>query len=59
MEFMDALQRGYNGEVETLSDIASIGKNIGQSIKSSEKVGLADNPAWTLNENLFFQGFVN
>lgn len=59
IEFMDALQRGYNGEVETLSDIASIGKNIGQSIKSSEKVGLADNPAWTLNENLFFQGFVN
>jgi FKBP-type peptidyl-prolyl cis-trans isomerase FklB len=59
MEFMDALQRGYNGEVETLSDIAAIGKNIGQSIKSSEKVGLADNPAWTLNENLFFQGFVN
>lgn len=59
MEFMDALQRGYNGETENLSEIAAIGKNIGQSIKSSEKVGLADNPAWTLNENLFFQGFVN
>ena len=59
IEFMDALQRGYNGEVETLSEGATIGKNIGQSIKSSEKVGLANNPAWTLNEKLFFQGFVN
>ncbi len=58
-EFIEALQRGYNGEVEELSDAAAIGKNIGQAIKASEKTGLADNPAWTLNEKVLFQGLVN
>ena len=58
-EFIDALQRGYDGKVEQLSEAAGIGKNIGQAIKTSEKTGLADNPAWTLNEKLFFQGLVN
>ena len=58
-EFIDALQRGYDGKVEELSEVAGIGKNIGQALKSSEKTGLADNPAWTLNQKLFFQGVVN
>ena len=58
-EFIDALQRGYDGKVEELSEVAGIGKNIGQALKSSEKTGLADNPAWTLNQKLFFQGLVN
>lgn len=58
-EFMDALQRGYDGEVEELSEAASVGQNIGTAIKMSEKTGLADNPAWTLNEKIFFQGLVN
>ena len=58
-EFIDALQRGYDGKVETLSDAATIGKNIGQAIKAAEKTGLADNPVWTLNEKLFFQGLIN
>ena len=58
-EFIDALQRGYDGKVEQLSEAAAIGKNIGQAIKASEKTGLADNPAWTLNEKLFFQGLIN
>ena len=58
-EFIDALQRGYDGKVESLSEAATIGKNIGQAIKASEKTGLADNPAWTLNEKLFFQGLIN
>ena len=58
-EFLDALQRGYNGEVETLSQAAGIGKTMAQSIKASESIGLAENPAWTLNEKLFFQGLVN
>lgn len=53
-EFMDALQRGYDGKIEQLGEVAAIGKNIGQAIKASEAVGLADNPAWTLNEKLFF-----
>ena len=59
VEFIDALQRGYDGKVEELSEVAGIGKNIGQALKSSEKTGLADNPAWTLNQKLFFQGLVN
>ena len=58
-EFIDALQRGYDGKLEQLSEAAAIGKNIGQAIKNSEKTGLADNPAWTLNEKIFFQGLVN
>lgn len=58
-EFIEALQRGYDGKVESLSEAAAIGKNIGQAIKASEKTGLADNPAWTLNEKLFFQGLIN
>lgn len=58
-EFIDALQRGYNGEVEELSQVAGIGMSIAQSIKASESIGLADNPAWTLNEKIFFQGMVN
>ncbi len=58
-EFIDALQRGYDGKVETLSQAATIGKNIGLSTKKSEEIGLAENPAWTLNEKLFFQGLVN
>jgi len=58
-EFIDALQRGYDGKVESLSEAATIGKNIGQAIKASEKTGLADNPAWPLNEKLFFQGLIN
>ena len=58
-EFVDALQAGYDGTVEELTEVARIGKNIGSSIAQSEKNGLADNPAWTLNEKLFFQGLVN
>ncbi len=58
-EFIDALQAGYDGSVAELTEEARIGKNIGSSIAQSEKNGLADNPAWTLNEKLFFQGLVN
>lgn len=58
-EFIDALQAGYDGSVPELSEEARIGMNIGTSIAQSEKNGLADNPAWTLNEKLFFQGLVN
>ena len=58
-EFIDALQRGYDGKVEQLSEAASVGRNIGQAIKMSEETGLADNPTWTLNQKLFFHGLVN
>jgi FKBP-type peptidyl-prolyl cis-trans isomerase FklB len=58
-EFVDALQRGYDGEIEVLSEAGSIGRNIGQSIKKSEETGLANNPVWAINQKIFFQGLVN
>ena len=44
-EFIDALQRGYDGAIEELSEAGNIGRNIGHAIKNAEKNGLADNPA--------------
>ncbi len=58
-EFMDALVKGYKGGVKELSQIERVGQNIGQAIHQMEKSGLADNPAWTLNQKVLFQGFVN
>ena len=59
VEFIDALQRGYDGKVEALSEAGNIGKNIGHAIKQAEKTGLAENPAWAINQKIFFQGLVN
>lgn len=58
-EFIDALQRGYEGKLEELGEVEMIGQNIGQSIKASEKTGLANNTAWAVNEKVFFQALVN
>ena len=58
-EFIDALQRGYDGKVVALSEAGNVGKNIGIAIKNAEKNGLADNPAWAINQKIFFQGLVN
>jgi len=59
-EFIDAMQAAYDGKVEEeTSQIVNVAKNVGHSIKMSEKTGLAENPAWTLNEKLFFQGLFN
>lgn len=58
-EFVEALERGYNGEVEQLEEIAAFGKNIGMAAKQFEKEGLAAIPQWSLNQKLFFQGLVN
>jgi len=58
-EFIDALDRGYNGKVEELSEIATVGQNIGQAVKSFEKKGLVEQAAWAVNEKIFFQGLVN
>ena len=58
-EFIDALQRGYDGAVEELSEAGSVGRNIGYAIKNAEETGLADNPAWAINQKIFFQGLVN
>ena len=58
-EFIDALTRGYESKVGAESEAASVGRNIGTAVKVSEKTGLAENKAWTLNEKMFFQGLVN
>ena len=58
-EFIDALQRGYDGKAEELSEAGNIGRNIGQAIKKAEETGLAENPAWAINQKIFFQGLVN
>lgn len=58
-EFVDALVRGYEDKLEVLDEVESVGKSIGQAIKASENTGLADNPAWTLNEKIFLQALVN
>lgn len=59
VEFMQAMQRGYDGKNAELSEAAKVGRNLGHAIKMSEKTGLADNIAWQLNEKIFFQGLVN
>lgn len=59
VQFMDALQRGYEGKLEELSEAGNVGKNIGASIKLAEERGLANNPLWSVNQKLFFQGMVD
>lgn len=58
-EFIDALQRGWDGKVEELDEISGIGKNIAHAIKGFEESGLAGNKNWALNEKMLFQGIVN
>lgn len=58
-EMMEALEKGYNGEIEDLDDVAKVGKSLGEAIKASEKTGLAENEAWTLNEKMLLQGMMN
>lgn len=58
-EFINALQRGYDGKTEELSEAESVGRNIGQAIKSFEKKGLVEQSAWTLNEKILLQGLIN
>lgn len=58
-EFIDALQRGWDGKVEDMTEAATVGRNIGSAVKMAEEKGLANNPAWTINQKMFFQGLVN
>lgn len=58
-EFVDALEQAYADKEEEISDIARSGRQLGQSVKTMENSGLAENKAWTLNEKLLFQGMVN
>jgi len=58
-EFVDALEEGYTGQTEQLNEVEKAGRQFGQSVKTFEKHGLAENEAWTLNEKLLFQGVIN
>ena len=58
-EFIDALENAYMGKEEKLSEIAEAGRQFAGSVKGFEKNGLAENPAWTVNEKMYFQGMVN
>ena len=58
-EFIDALELAYLDKEEELTDLEQAGRQIGTTVKSFEKEGLAENAAWTLNEKIFFQGLVN
>ena len=58
-EFIDALQRGYEGKAKHLSIVASTGQDIGYTAQAYEKTGIANNPQWVINQKIFFQGLVN
>ena len=58
-EFIDALEEAYLDKEEELTELQKAGRQIGTTVKNFEKEGLAENPAWTLNEKIFFQGLVN
>ena len=58
-EFIDALETAYLDKDEQLSEIAQAGRQFGTSLKSFETTGLAENPAWTVNEKLLLQGVAN
>lgn len=58
-EFIDALEEGYSGETEQLGRLEKAGRQFGNWVQAFEKNGLAENPAWTLNEKIFFQAFIN
>jgi FKBP-type peptidyl-prolyl cis-trans isomerase FklB len=58
-EFIDALEQAYQKEAEELNEIARSGRELGSSVKTFEKKGLAECAEWKLNEKTFFQGLVN
>lgn len=59
-EFIDALQKGWETEVEEEPSMAAnIGKQIANDIKQQEEMGLVAINAWTLNEKIYLQAFVN
>lgn len=57
--FMTALEKAYNAKEVKESEAKMYGKNLGMSIKMFEKDGLANNPAWAVNEKILLQGLVN
>ena len=58
-EFIDALEKAYQDKDEKLSEIAQAGRQFGESVKGFEKNGLAENPAWAFNGEIYLQGLIN
>lgn len=58
-EFIDALVKGYEGQVEELTDIERAGQSVGFSAKDFLKKGLAERNDWAYNGKIFFQAMVN
>ena len=61
--FMDGLTKGYEGQAKDensdQAEIKNVAQQIGFAVKDMEKSGVANNPAFTLNQKLFLQGLVN
>lgn len=59
-EFVDALSKAYEKKEEAEPTQAqAVGTDFGYNLKNFEKMGLAGNKAWALNEKLLLQGLVN
>lgn len=58
-EFMDGLVRGYEGTNGQLTELQQVGINFGIGIQQMQKSGIINNAAWTLNQEIFFQGLIN
>lgn len=57
--FIKAFDKAVAGKVADKSDAEDYGYKIGISFKGFETEGLANNPAWTLNEPILLQGLIN
>ena len=57
--FMTSLEKTYDASDVEENEAKIYGKNLGVSIKMFEKEGLANNPAWAVNEKILLQGLVN
>lgn len=58
-EFMDGLVRGYEGTNGQLTELQQVGINFGIGIQQMQKSGIINKAAWTLNQEIFFQGLIN
>lgn len=58
-EFIDAMKKAYENEIPELSEVEQNGTNIANFVRQCEDNGLAQNAQWSINEKVFFQGFVN
>lgn len=57
-EFMTALENGYLGETEKMTDLEQTGDNIGKALGQLEKDGIGGGGQYAFNEKIFFQGLL-